>query len=270
MDTVEEALKRLDAGCRADLLEKLGVENEELALWSDMSGKLFVPFHGEGIISQFEGYEALKELDWDAYRAKYDNIQRMDRILEAEGGSADEYQLSKQADVLMLFYLFPSSQLKHLFGKLGYAFDSETIQRNVEYYEARTSHGSTLSNLVHAAVTASYAPEEAWRKYLAALESDVEDIQGGTTKEGIHLGVMAGTLDLLQRGFVGLGVSGDALTFDPVLPGRLAGLAYTLSFRGRPLSAPTSRCAAAPIAGALRPSASGDRPDLTRLAAAQL
>jgi trehalose/maltose hydrolase-like predicted phosphorylase len=46
---------------------------------------------------------------------------------------------------------------------------------------------------------------------------------------------MAGTLDLLQRGFLGLDVTGDTLTFDPVLPARLAGLAYTLCFRGRPL-----------------------------------
>jgi trehalose/maltose hydrolase-like predicted phosphorylase len=240
MDTVAEALERLDAPCRTDLLEKLGVANEELALWSEMSGKLFVPFHGDGIISQFEGYEALKELDWNTYREKYDNIQRMDRILEAEGDSADEYQLSKQADVLMLFYLFPSDELKHLFGKLGYPFDSDTIQRNVEYYEARTSHGSTLSNLVHAAVTAGYAPDEAWRKYLAALESDVSDIQGGTTKEGIHLGVMAGTVDLLQRGFLGLDVTGDTLTFDPVLPARIAGLTYTLFFRGRSLDVTVS------------------------------
>jgi trehalose/maltose hydrolase-like predicted phosphorylase len=140
----------------------------------------------------------------------------------------------------MLFYLFPSGELKHLFGKLGYPFDSGTIQRNVEYYEARTSHGSTLSNLVHAAVTASYAPDEAWRKYLAALESDVADIQGGTTKEGIHLGVMAGTVDLLQRGFLGLDVTGDTLTFDPVLPARLAGLTLTLCFRGRPLDVAVS------------------------------
>jgi trehalose/maltose hydrolase-like predicted phosphorylase len=235
MDAVAEALKRLDANRRADLLERLGVANEELALWSEMSGKLFVPFHGEGIISQFEGYEALKELDWDAYREKYGNIQRMDRILEAEGDSANNYQLSKQADVLMLFYLFSPGALQHLFGKLGYPCDSGTIRRNVEYYEARTSHGSTLSNLVHAAVTASYAPEEAWRKYLAALESDVADIQGGTTKEGIHLGVMAGTLDLLQRGILGLDVAGDTLTLDPVLPGHLAGLAFSLHFRGRPL-----------------------------------
>jgi trehalose/maltose hydrolase-like predicted phosphorylase len=38
---------------------------------------------------------------------------------------------------------------------------------------------------------------------MTALESDVGDIQGGTTQEGIHMGVMAGTLDLIQRGYVG-------------------------------------------------------------------
>ena len=37
---------------------------------SEMSRKMFVPFHGDGIISQFEGYEELAELDWDAYRAQ--------------------------------------------------------------------------------------------------------------------------------------------------------------------------------------------------------
>ena len=51
---------------------------------------------------------------------------------------------------------------------------------------------------------------------------------------------MAGTLDLLQRSFLGLDVAGDTLTFDPVLPGRLAGLAYTLCFRGRPLDVAVS------------------------------
>ena len=44
---------------------------------------MFVPFH-DGVISQFEGYDKLAELDWDAYRNRYGNIQRLDRILEAE------------------------------------------------------------------------------------------------------------------------------------------------------------------------------------------
>ena len=54
---------------------------------------MFVPVHDDGIISQFEGYEDLKELDWDAYRAKYGNIQRLDRILHAEGDDPNRYKV---------------------------------------------------------------------------------------------------------------------------------------------------------------------------------
>ena len=39
----------------------------------------------DGILSQFEGYEQLEELDWDGYRERYGDISRLDRILEAEG-----------------------------------------------------------------------------------------------------------------------------------------------------------------------------------------
>ncbi len=85
-----------------------------------MSHKMFVPFHDAGIISQFEGYEELEELDWEAYRTKYGNIQRLDRILRAEGDTPDRYKLSKQADTLMLFFLFPEEELRRLFERLGY------------------------------------------------------------------------------------------------------------------------------------------------------
>lgn len=60
---------------------------------------MWVPFH-QGVISQFEGYDDLAELDWDTYRAEYVGIRRPDRILEAEGGAVDRCKASKQADVL--------------------------------------------------------------------------------------------------------------------------------------------------------------------------
>ena len=64
-----------------------------------------VPFHGDRIISQFEGYADLEEFDWVGYTERYGDIQRLDRILEAEDDTPNRYQASKQADVLMLFYL---------------------------------------------------------------------------------------------------------------------------------------------------------------------
>ena len=82
--------------------------------------------------------------------ARYGNIQRLDLILEAEQDSANRYKLSKQADVLMLFYLFSAEELGALFTRLGYPFAHETMPRNVAYYAGRSSHGSTLSRVVHA------------------------------------------------------------------------------------------------------------------------
>ncbi len=71
-------------------------------------------FNGDGIIEQFDGYFGLKELDWDEYRKKYDDIQRMDRILKAEGNSPDDYKVAKQADTLMIFYNLDEEEAIHL------------------------------------------------------------------------------------------------------------------------------------------------------------
>ena len=106
------------------------------------------------------------------------------------------------------------------------------MRRNIEYYDARTTHGSTLSFITHAAVLAPTDPESSWERFLVALESDIGDIQGGTTKEGIHMGVMSGTLDLVQRGYLGTAMRGDVLYFAPRLTDRLEGLSFAMQFRG--------------------------------------
>ena len=112
---------------RADALRaRLEISEHELRLWQDMSRRMFVPFHGDGIISQFEGYEALGELDWDGYRAKYGNIQRLDRILRAEGDDPNRYKIAKQADAVMLFFLFSPNALRRLFERLGYEYRADT------------------------------------------------------------------------------------------------------------------------------------------------
>jgi trehalose/maltose hydrolase-like predicted phosphorylase len=230
-ETAGKVLELLPERRRAALCGKVGLTDEEISLWDKMMHKMFVPFHGDGLISQFEGYEALEELDWDAYRAKYTNIQRLDRILRAEGNSPDDYKLAKQADTLMLFFLFPEERLKRLFTQLGYDYRPDTAARNITYYNQRTSHGSTLSYIVHAGVDADLEPRSSWDMFIEALESDVGDIQGGTTREGIHMGVMAGTLDLIQRGYLGTEIREDVLYFKPKLIDKLDGLFMPMQFR---------------------------------------
>ena len=133
----------------------------------------------------------------------------------------------------MLFYLLSPDIVRDLLAGLGYELTDEAIDRTVDYYAARTSHGSTLSRVVHAWLLARRDPEAAWSLFVEALESDVHDIQGGTTREGVHLGVMGGTVDLVRRGYLGLETRDGTLAFDPRLPSRIRELRYSLSFGGR-------------------------------------
>ncbi len=230
-----DVLESLPPPARQRLRERLGIDDAELARYDEISRRLFVPFHDDGIISQFEGYEKLEEFDWDGYREKYGDIHRLDRILGAEGDSPNRYKASKQADVLMLFYLFSAEELATLFERLGYGFEPEWITKNIDYYLARTSHGSTLSLVVHSWVLIRSDRPMSWNLLGHALDADIADIQDGTTQEGIHLGAMAGTVDIFQRCLTGLEVRGGILFVNPLLPEGLDELSLRIHFRGHDL-----------------------------------
>jgi len=230
-----EVLDLLSEVRRAELTTRLDLSAEEISRWGDISRRMFVPLHDDGIISQFEGYETLRELDWEDYRTRYGNIQRLDLILEGESDSANRYKLSKQPDVLMLFYLFSAEELRELFERLGYPFAYETIPKNVAYYAARSSHGSTLSRVVFAWVLARSDRQRAMDFFAAALQSDTSDIQQGTTAEGVHLGAMAGSVDLVQRVSTGIEVRGDVLRLNPELPQEMKRLDMRIRYRGHSL-----------------------------------
>jgi len=212
------ALEELTESRRTEIIELLELDPEEPLRWEKISRKLLIPFHDGTIISQFEGYEQLEEFDWERYREKYGDIQRLDRILEAEGDTVNRYKAGKQADVLMLFYLFSTEELRDLFEWMGYTFDPKMIPANIRYYQQRTSHGSTLSRIVYAWVLARVDRPGSWQLFNEALTSDFGDIQGGTTAEGIHLGAMAGSLDMIQRCYTGLEIRGETLRLNPRLP----------------------------------------------------
>jgi trehalose/maltose hydrolase-like predicted phosphorylase len=228
-----EVLDLLPEHRRTELTDDLRLTVTELERWEHISRRMFVPFHASGVISQFEGYEDLKELNWEDYHARYGDISRLDRILEAEGDSANRYKVSKQADVLMLFYLLSADELGALFSHLGYAWDPHNIPQMIDYYLARTSNGSTLSTVVHSWVLARANRERALELFVEALRSDVADVQGGTTAEGIHLAAMTGTIDLVQRCFAGVELRGDVLWLNPFWPKRLGTLEFAILYRGQ-------------------------------------
>ncbi|RKY43817.1 MAG: glycoside hydrolase family 65 protein [Candidatus Omnitrophota bacterium] len=228
----KEILEILSEEDKRKLLRKLKINSKDLERWEDITKKMNIIVNKRGIIEQFEGYFKLKDIDWQSYKLKYRNISRMDRILRAEGKSPDEYKVTKQADVLMIFYLFSFKEVLAIFKRLGFDLDLDKIRKNYDYYAKRTTHGSSLSKVAHCLVAKNLGrSQEAWKWLIEVLEADFYDTQGGTTPEGIHTGVMGGSIDLVLRGFAGLNFQKDKIEIKPSLPRKWKKITFNFLFR---------------------------------------
>jgi trehalose/maltose hydrolase-like predicted phosphorylase len=226
-------LERLNASDREQVCKKIALAQEELVTWKEITEKIRVVINEEGILAQYDGYFELKELDWDDYRKRYGNIYRLDRILKAEGKSPDAYKVAKQADTLMLWYNLDAETVSDILARLGYKLPADYLSRNLEYYLKRTSHGSTLSRVVHAYLAIRTGRMDlSWELFSDAVTSDYNDIQGGTTAEGIHTGVMAGTILVALTAYAGLDLSGDSPKINPQMPTHWRRMKFSFWFRG--------------------------------------
>lgn len=207
----------------ADLLEESQKVRENLYLDIDENG----------VIAQYAKYFELKEADFAAYEAKYGDIHRIDRLMKAEGISPDEYQVAKQADTLMLMYNLGHEHVLKLVKQLGYELPKNWLKVNRDYYLARTVHGSTTSRPVFAGIDVKLGDfDEALDFLITAIGSDYYDIQGGTTAEGVHIGVMGETLEVIQNEFAGLTLRDGYFSIAPHLPKSWTKLKFSQIFKG--------------------------------------
>jgi len=207
-------------------------DKSEIEKWAEISENLAVNFNEEGVFEQFDGYFDLKELDWVAYKKKYDDIYRIDRILKTEGLNPDNYKLSKQADTLMVFYNLTDKELNETIAGLGYNLPNDYKAKNFYYYLSRTTHGSSLSRVVYAYLAQKWDIKDlAHNIFQDALFSDYNDIQGGTTAEGIHAGVMAATVMHVLNAFAGLDLRDKVLSVSPALPDLWVRCKFNFLFR---------------------------------------
>jgi HAD superfamily hydrolase (TIGR01509 family) len=230
---MEDVLDVLGSMGRDRLEGTLNLSEAERSRWGDIRRRIRIPLSQGGLLEQFEGFFELEELDWAAYRGEYGDIARMDRILKAEGLSPDSYQVAKQADALMAFYALGVPGVEACLRNAGYPVPEHLLEHNFAYYYPRTSHGSTLSALVHARLALELGQDALWWPlYMQALESDYLDIQGGTTKEGVHLGVMGGSVLMALRGLAGVGWRGDRLELRPRLPRTWRWMHFRIRYHG--------------------------------------
>jgi trehalose/maltose hydrolase-like predicted phosphorylase len=221
-DAYTNVLARWNLRAAAESVERCGnsgLEAGEQARWLDLAGALTDGYHADtGIYEEFAGFfdlDPLRIADIAARPVTADLLLGRDRVRKS--------QIVKQADVLMLHHLLPDEVVPG------------SLEANLDFYESRTAHGSSLSPGIHAALFARAGRmTEAVDLLRIAARIDLDDV-GQTGAGGVHLGAMGSVWQAFAFGFTGARPHGDALALDPKLPPAWSELEQRLQFRGTSL-----------------------------------
>lgn len=251
-----ELLETLPSDHATSIKSRLQIADEEIALWKEVSRKLFVPLLTNGLIAQFERYELLEE--FPGRTEERIDADQLRKSLDENLGYLNQYKISKQPDVLMLGFLFSPDELDDIIKHLNLPAKCASLRELADYYVPRTANQSTLSRVAITWVLSRIDrleksdDEKSSREktksthvghaqegqiFYEALGSDYFDVATrGTAKSGIHMGAMAGTVDIVQRCYTGITMRDDVLWLDPMLPEELLRLSFTLHYRGQSLN----------------------------------
>ena len=190
-----------------------------------LSAKLYIPAprSSDNVIEQFDGYFELEDCSIDEVRS---------RLLDPKeywGGAygvASHTQIIKQADVAAMLSMF----------KDDYPLD--ILKANMDYYEPRTEHGSSLSACMYALL--SCYTGDADRAYPFFIKSASADLKKGGKEwaglvyiGGTHPASSGGAWMTAVYGFAGLETNGEKISCTPHLPSEWRGMHFKIRYNGR-------------------------------------
>ena len=194
-----------------------GATSDERHRWRELASRLVDGYDPRTrLYEQFAGFWGLEPLVIsemvDHRPVAADLLLGRDRVRRA--------QVLKQPDVLMLHHMLPG------------AIASGSLGPNLDFYEPRTAHGSSLSPGVHAALFARAGRMEAAVAMLRLTARLDLDDRTGTTAGGLHLAAMGSAWQAIVQGFAGIRPTRDALLVDPHLPASWTGLEVPVTYQG--------------------------------------
>lgn len=211
----------------AELKHSLDLTPQRLARWRQVAKQMILNVGPDGLIEQFDGFFALQDVNLADYEPR---AKSMHEIFGVE--AANQYQVLKQPDVLMMQYLLHDE------------YTDEQIRANYDYYTPRTDHtyGSSLGPSIQAIVACLMGDvEAAYEHFLRAARADLRDARGNAG-DGIHAASAGGIWQAVVFGFGGLRIHPDgSWETHPRLPSHWKRLTFRFILRGQPRTVTVGR-----------------------------
>lgn len=208
-------LKARDEERYAAVAQKTGYDEDMAKRLSSVAENFAFPQTREGVCEQYNGFFSLKD---DGPIERDESGMPKDKKYVYASGS----QVLKQADVVMMHYLFPDD------------FSAEVQKASFDYYEKRCNHGSSLSPSIHCVVGLRNGFKDHAYSFLRLTALlDLKNMHlDKNLHEGIHMACAGGTWSAAVYGFGGMRIKNGELHFDPILPDKLSKLKYACAFCG--------------------------------------
>lgn len=222
-----------------ELSARLRLDAQEVELWQRAADAMYLPYDQTlGIFEQDDGF--LDKPRWPfplqagnrGPPPKAASGEHRPLLLDYHPLTLYRHQVCKQADVVMALVL------------AGEDIEPARKRRSFDYYEAVTTHDSTLSAPVFGILAGEVGhADKAWRYFHDSVRVDLDDLHRNTD-HGVHMAAMAGSWLGLVQGFGGLRLRESQLHFAPSLPQAWNGYGFNLRWRGRSLRVDVSRTGA--------------------------
>ncbi|MBU7449506.1 MULTISPECIES: glycoside hydrolase family 65 protein [Lactiplantibacillus] len=208
-----EVLKTNEPKKFAELNQKLDLD-KYYQLWQAQVDKIYLlQPNADGVIPENDTYLSLKTIDLSKYKTA-----------EHVGGIFNDYnldqiskiQVTKQADVLLLLYLFEQK------------FAAQEKRINWDYYEPRTTHDSSLSLSTHAVLASDLKmTDKAYELFQRACQIDIGPDMA-SSNDGTHSASLGGIWNAVVFGFGGVRLLGETLRIEPHLPEAWTNLSFEI------------------------------------------
>lgn len=202
-----------------DIKKRLNVDTLEIKEFSEAGNKMFLPYDDKLKINPQDD-SFLNKKNWDFKNVPKENYPL---LLNYHPLTLYRHKVCKQADVVLANFLREEET------------NLDVIKNNFEYYEAITTHDSSLSTCIFSIMASRLEmKEKSYDYFLNNARLDLDNLHHNT-QNGIHTASMGGSWMGIVFGFVGMRIKNEELYFNPCLPNQIEEITFIIEFKGRKL-----------------------------------